>query len=171
MAKALGRILQFIGWVWVIAGFVLPAFGLARPNIFPGFILIFVARALRTQAARHAPPEEEVQAPVETQRVLHTQRDRSRPSPTPPATTPEQAAKPPREVKRTPAPEPVVASEPAERDDIIERIALAGRAASEEKPDRDKPTIPALTIGDERKAPMTSAEMIAQAKKRWDTKS
>ena len=57
-----------------------------------------------------------------------------------------------------------------DRDDIIERIALAGRAAGSEAAGRPEP--PAATAErEERKTPMTSAEMIAQAKKRWDTKS
>ncbi len=166
----IARLLQAIGWVWVIAGFLLPAFGLARPNIFPGFILIFVARALRTQAARHAPPEEEVQLPAETQHVLHTRRDRSEPNVATPPPTPAEAPKPPRGVTQ-PTVEPVVVSQPVERDDIIDRIAMAGRAASDATPERQKPTVPSPSIGEERKAPMTSAEMIAQAKKRWDKKS
>jgi hypothetical protein len=62
---ALGRLLQVIGWLWLVAGFALPALDLAEINPFPGLILIFVARALRTQAARNAPPEPaaEEQAP------------------------------------------------------------------------------------------------------------
>lgn len=167
---AIARLLQAIGWVWVIAGFLLPAFGLARPNIFPGFILIFVARALRTQASRHAPPEEEVQVPAETERVLQTQRDRSEPTAATPPPTPAQAPKPPREAAQ-PKVEPIVVSQPVERDDIIDRIAIAGRAASDERPESQKPTVPASSIGEEPKTPMTSAEMIAQAKKRWDKKS
>lgn len=157
---ALARLLQTVGWLWVIAGFVLPVLNVADPSVFPGVILIFVARALRTQLARHAPPSESEQEPDEPARVLITERERTAPTSEPARTPPPQPPKPAAETPRQSAPTPTEdVSEPDDRDELIERIALAGRAVSEPATDEERP------------APMSSAEMIAQAKRRWDKKS
>lgn len=162
-----------VGWLWVIAGFVLPALDLADPSVFPGVILIFVARALRTQLARHAPPEEVEEEPDEPARVLNTERARPVPTPEPAKTPAPEPPKPAQPTTRQPAPKTIAdVSKPEDRDDVIERIAMAGRAASEPTSPVGSPGVVKTPAKDEeRQAPMSSAEMIAQAKKRWDKKS
>jgi hypothetical protein len=49
------------------------------------------------------------------------------------------------------------------RDDILNRILLAGREAEDETVVHEEASPP-----DEGTTPRTSAEMIAQARKRWD---
>jgi len=165
---ALARIVQMVGWLWVIAGLVLPALGLADPSFFPGVILIFIARALRAQAARHAPPEEPEEQIVEAERVLNTERTRPQPIPTP-AKTPQPG---PSQDSRKTEQEPVAdALKRTARDDLIERIAMAGREAGERSPEVAKSDVTTPTTGEERQGPMSSAEMIARARKRWDNKS
>lgn len=170
----LARIVQLAGWLWVIAGFVLPALGVADPSVFPGVILIFVARALRTQAARHAPPEAAGEGSVEPGRVLNTERPQPKPTPTPAKTVPRKPSKPSPQVQapgRT-APRPTAdPSVQAARDDLSERNVVSGRETGEHEPEVEKPPATTPMKADERQAPMSSAEMIARAKKRWDNKS
>lgn len=163
---ALGRVLQLVGWMWVIAGFLLPAFGLARANVFPGFVLIFIARALRSQAARQAPPEEVEEAPAPPELIPNVERPREERKPAPVVTPPVTGTAPP-----TPPTQPgpvEVPAQPSKRDDLIEKIAARREEIVEEVHERPAPMGPDLTL--ERPAPKTSAEMIAEAKKRWDKK-
>lgn len=160
---ALGRLLQVIGWLWLVAGFVLPAIGLADITVFPGLILIFVARALRTQAARNAPPEVD-EEPEPEARILNTDRVRVEPKPAekqpPPA--PQQVTIP-RQVE--PLPKPPASSE---RDSLIERIADAGREVEAELSETDRAPLD-VTASRGTSKPMSSEEMIAAARRRWNT--
>jgi hypothetical protein len=158
----IGRTLQIIGWLWLIAGFVGPRAGLPDVGIFPAFVLIFISRIFRKQARRNAPeePDEEVEAePPTPDRVLNTERA-PRPSPSP------------EPVVRYFEPEPESDPEPeqAERNELLERIALAGRDATTEE---DSPTDAEDAAADaiDVSGSMSSAEMIAQARKRWDRRT
>lgn len=142
--------------MWVAASILIPMLGFGGLNLFPGIVLVFVARAIRTQAARNAPtdPEEVEPEPQidSSERILNTER---RQPPSPPA--PAQSYRAPEQ-----RPEPAA----SERNELLEKIVLAGRETVEE-------TSPGL---DERApeeeidvmGPMSSAEMIARAHKRWD---
>ena len=173
---ALGRILQIIGWLWFAAGFLGPLVGFEEVNLFPGLILIFVARAIRTQAARRAPPEPDEDDRVEEprpERVLNTERVPR----TPPPPAPDPIVRYQRAEAQTTMDEDDEQDDPrsGERDNLIERIALAGRETttnSESAADRSAGS----TLESDHRAvapktkPMTSAEMLAQAHKRWDRK-
>lgn len=148
-------------------------------NPFPGLILIFIARALRTQAARNAPVEdghEEPAEPAQPERPLNTDRIQ-RPAPRPPSPDPvaryreaEPAPRPERAHVPEPGPSADEGSEVGERDNIIERIVIAGRqAATKESSQERVDSARSVRSGDTK--PMSSAEMIAQARKRWDRKT
>jgi hypothetical protein len=154
----IGRTLQIIGWLWLIAGFVGPRAGLPDVGIFPAFVLIFISRIFRTQARRNAPEEtvDEVEPePQAPERILNTDR-----APRPPPS--------PEPVVRYSEPEPE--PEPEERNELLERIALAGRDATTEE---DSPTDAEDAAADaiDVSGSMSSAEMIAQARKRWDRRN
>ncbi len=162
---ALGRILQVVGWFWVLAGFFGSIAGYEGINIFPGLILVFVARAIRNQAAKRTrdEPEEVATEPQEQpQRVLNTER----------------VARP------QPAPEPVVryqkseeqmaagSEEPAspESDGLIERIVLAGREEAGEDMEHEAGPWQDPAGDDRSPVRMSSAEMLARAHERWNRK-
>lgn len=158
--------LQFIGWLWLVAGFVLPALDLADITVFPGLVLIFVARALRTQAARNEPQEPGDVEPVpEPERILNTDRPRVEPKPSPkpapqPVTIPPQTDLSPKPTRPTP------------RESVIERIAAAGREVETDLAESDL----TKSVRDEfdvtasrgETKPMSSEEMIAAAHRRWN---
>ena len=162
---ALGRILQVIGWLWFIAGFVGPMFDFDALNPFPGLVLVFIARIFRARARGEMPPGpgegagEPQPVPVEAPRPQPRQ-------PTPPP--------PPNRVETPPPEDPKPESKPErpvdERNQLLERIAMAGREASDEPaaPKREKKEDDSKPSGMVR-TPMSSAEMIAQARKRWDS--
>jgi len=173
------RVLQIAGWLWFAVGIVGPMVGYDLVNAFPGLILIFIARALRTQAARNAPVEdghEEAAEPVQPERPLNTDRIQTpatpRPSPDPvaryreaePAPRPEQAYLP------ESGPSADEHGEAAERENIIERIVIAGRQADSRDSSQERVDAARSVRSGEAK-PMSSAEMIAQARKRWDRKT
>lgn len=162
----LGRLLQFLGWAWAAAGFFAPMAGVEGPPILVGLILVFVARAIRAQAARREVDEQAEETVPQTvtepvDRPLNTERTRA-PEPPP---RPEPVVSAP-----GPEPEPVVLPSLAEGDeDLIDRIARAGRAdtrtgTSGKRVDAAKHT------SEPRRTPMSSEEMIAAARKRWDSK-
>jgi outer membrane biosynthesis protein TonB len=183
---ALGRILQIIGWLWVLVGLVGPragldAFGLDSIGVFPGLILIFIARAFRARArteeepalgearqqARPAPGEgrserSQAPSPPAPARKEPPPPAPARREPSPPA---ERKPEPRPQAERKPEPKP----RPKDEDDLLERIALAGRSAAEElsADDLEDQLESLRRDGDERK-PMSSEEMIAQARQRWD---
>lgn len=156
----LGRILQAIGWIWLALGFFGPAFDLPiQPNIFPGIIILFLARILRSQGQRSAPEEPAEARPVEQEpqpRALNTERIRTpeTPSQKPPPSSPVTHS------TRAPSAE-------ARRQEMLEQILVAGtdlatEAASPEPSPVADEEVPATP------SPMSSAEMIAQARKRWN---
>jgi hypothetical protein len=166
---AIGRILQVIGWLWFVAGFVGPLFDFESVNPFPGLVLVFIARVFRARARSEMPPgpgdvgAEPQPAQVETPRSQPRQ-------PAPP--TPKRVETPPLE---QPKPETRLERPVDERNELLERIAMAGRESA------DEPVLPrleekgaTLDKGDQKptdvvKPHMSSAEMIAQARKRWDS--
>lgn len=152
---ALGRILQILGWLWVIAGFVGPRLDLPIPtfSVLPGIILIFIARALRRRARRQMPelptgrPEPE---PMPPERTLNTERQKTSPLP-------------PRPVERELEPDPPRSDE--DHNELLEKILGANEEMEKPAtPTRVTPTRP------DTKTPLTSAEMVAEARKRWDRK-
>lgn len=149
----LGRILQLIGWLWFIFGFVGPIFlDFDSISPLPGIVLVFIARILRTQAARQAPKEpDETSQPV-PERLLNTERQARTEESSPPPVVSQPVTTPP------PPPRPV--SETATPDEDPFTAFLRG----EDEPDLPAPTHEAL---DELNRPRTSAEMLAEAKRRW----
>jgi hypothetical protein len=167
---AIGRVLQLIGWLWVLVGFIGPrvdldAFGLDSIGVLPGLILIFIARAFRARA--RAEKEEDLgQARPDVRPRSVEARPERRQAPPPPAparTTPSPPA------ERKPRPEPKVEPPPAEEADLLERIVLAGSSAAGELSAADlEEELRSMRRDDDERKPMSSAEMIAQARRRWD---
>lgn len=156
----LGRILQAIGWIWLALGFFGPAFDLPiQPNIFPAIIILFLARILRSQGERSAPeePAEVQQVEQEPQpRALNTERVR-----TPEA--PSQKSPPSSPVTQSPrAPTPE-----ARRQEMLEQILVAGTDLATEAASPDPSPVAEEEVPGTY-APMSSAEMIAQARRRWN---
>lgn len=158
----LGRILQVVGWLWVVAGFFGPIAGFSVGSFLPGLIILFVARVLRTQAARRQRMEEDDQT-VERPRVARSARPPS------PATRPKPVAMPTKtsnETRDETRSDDQSESPPSsDRQETLEQIFLAGR----ELEDEDEPP-ESLLGGDDTAIPLTSAEMIARARARWDKK-
>lgn len=159
--RALGRILQVIGWLLLLAAVAERFVGSDRLSIFPGLVIIFIARVIRAQADRTQPRDPQVEEPAEEattpERVLNTERRHQTPSAPPPS--PQPAYMPP-----VPESEPLD-EEPEETDELIERIVAAGRETAEEVEAREASTELEL---DHR--PMSSEEMIARAHRRWDSR-
>ena len=143
-----------LGWGWIILGIVGGAFGLDGVNIFPGFILLFVGRAIGRGSRGRDPEEveETVEEEAPAPRPLNTDRVVARPEP-------------PRAPERELAIEEVADED--ERRETLERIldaGLAAAAADERTSSDDGPT----DRDDVTRAPISSAEMIDRARKRWD---
>lgn len=165
----LGRILQFVGWLWIGASFFgnfidLPSFG-----FFPGLILVFVSRLLRVQAKRQQradEPEESAEAPPEVPapRPLYTERSKETAEPTKPEPGARSATKSAPAKPQVVWPKDETVRE-IERDDLVEKILVAGSELADEKTSG----LPTLEPSYEEK-PLTSAEMIARARQRWDRK-
>lgn len=164
---ALGRILQIVGWLWLIGGFIGGLIGFISLNLLPGIILVFVARVIRNQADTRDMPELGEQPSVEEQQ---------RP-PTPTAETPPQHQAPPSPEpyvletpsRREPTPEPQPESKPAPRRRLLEEVAgldpdRDDDASEETAMPSDQPADPA------QRRPMSSSEMLARAHERWDSK-
>lgn len=164
---ALGRILQVVGWLWVIAGLVGPALGFWDLSFIPGVVVVFLARILRTQAERRELPdldrreetEEATQPPPA--RLMNTERQRL-----------EQQARPqPAMIEHEPMSDPEPIGQPtSKRNQLLDQIVTAGREVEEEMsaPQREDRAEP-VDAPDTPK-PMSSDEMIARARKRWDSK-
>lgn len=161
--RALGRILQFIGWLWLFAGIFGPRFGLLDVGVPVGLILIFVARVIRNQAERTEMPElgEETSQTAEAPEPVRETR------PEPREETPSQPVRPTTRY-RSPAPEREPTERSEEGNDLLERIVRAGREVDDEM------TLPQAgdesTTSEDMRRPMSSAEMIARAHERWDSK-
>lgn len=157
---AIGRILQVLGWLWIIAGIAGSFFNFGGFNVFPGIILLFVSRALRKQTRRSQIPDigrEQEQEPAYDEpevpeRMLNTDRHREVPPPEPEPV-----------VLDLEEPEPSPSGD--ERGEMIERILAAGREVSD---------VTDEAVSDEGESvdskPISSAEMIARAHDRWDSK-
>lgn len=155
--RAIGRILQVIGWIWIAAGFIGPIFGLDVGSFFPGIIVLFVSRFLRGQTARQEKEDEQVEASEQTKASPPVQ---GRPVPTP-------ASPPPR-------PEPVVVKsfDPPEMEpessleDVRAEVAgIFAATLSGESADSD------VSRPEGEFRPKSSAEMIAEARRRWNKDS
>lgn len=155
----LGRLLQVIGWIWVAIGFFGPLVNLPFDlNFFPGIIIVFVARILRTQAARNTPEQGETQVLEEQAqpRVLNTERSK----------VPEPA--------KRPRPEPAGSGPPKPKPEAIRQEKLDEiLAATTERatgPDSSETETPEMVEPPPSDSPprMSSAEMVAQARKRWN---
>lgn len=169
----LGRILQVIGWLWVAASFLDGFLDVPLPdlNFFPGLIVIFISRALRAQGARRKQPEgtavETMTTPgTPVPRQLNTERLKE---PKTSGGTAVKTAKTAPPKSQQPATSEVVwpKDQPAktpERDDLIEQILVAGAGLQTEKSELS--TLEPLHQG----KPLTSDEMIARARQRWDRK-
>ena len=168
---ALGRILQVIGWVWIAVGFFGPMVNLPNVSVFPGIIILFISRVIRKQGEQPQPREESADQDDDqvTPRPLNTQRStppavpRKAPQP-PPATQTEARAKSMPEPK--PAPKaPEAGTPPDERGELLERVLLVGQELAEEPAEHG----PLEPISDDLESrPLSSAEMIARAHRRWD---
>lgn len=164
---AFGRILQVIGWLWLAFAFFGPMFNLPRLDIFPGIIIVFVARVFRAQATRRerADAGEMLQAETRPQQVQPRKPRRETPrveSPVPPT-----ESKPKPKPKPTPSsvrPEPKM-PDAAEREVMLEKILLTGQELAEESVEEQ------IAVADETPQKMSSAEMIARAHERWNKKS
>lgn len=163
----LGRVLQVVGWLWIAASFFGNFIDLPNFGFFPGLILVFASRILRFQSRRRQPGEDDrepVETAVETPgpRQLYTERSKQTAGTSQTQPVPRASPKP------APAKPTVVwpkdeAGPEAERDDLIEKILVAG---SELADDKDMPTLEPTYEG----KPLTSAEMIERARQRWDRK-
>jgi len=165
---ALGRILQIIGWLWFLAGLASRFFEFAAIDVFPGLILVFVARVIRAQAARQAPAEDVVRdqpPPAAPPRALNTERQADQSVPQ--TSTPRHS---------DPVPKPALEPPPVKkRNELLQDIVLAGKEVAVTKPAKTQPEPRperSASVEPELKktTPMSSAEMIAQARKRWDRK-
>lgn len=167
---ALGRILQVVGWLWLIIGFFGPMFGLLSLNLLPGIVLVFVARVIRNQADRTEMPELDDETSVEEQQRKAHQQPVQQPAVREPEPRDERPHRPP--------PEPYIVTVPDEpspgrqretSQEMLERIVGVRREA----PDREEPLQPAeeeMVVEEMSRKPMSSAEMLARAHERWDSK-
>lgn len=162
---AIGRILGFIGFVWLAVGLFGGLVNLPDVSFFPGIILLFISRVVRKQAERSDRVEDgedgEQDVPQEAPRMLNTQRPRMpRPQPAEPMTST------PGSLPQSPRAETTV-YEPEERDATLERILLAGTEVADDASDVEPPD---ESGPDESGRMYSSAEMIARAHERWDRK-
>lgn len=172
---ALGRILQVIGWLWIAVGFFGPAVNLPDVSVFPGIIILFISRVLRKQGGQATRDEDGTELGAEQPdepRMLNTerpQRPAPKPKPTPktppiPDTVPEPKPRPQMKPQPELKPQPEAIEE--ERGELLERVLLASQEMAEES---QEPQYPQLATERE-DGPLTSAEMIARAHRRWDRK-
>jgi hypothetical protein len=154
----ISRLIQGAGWLWIAAGIASQMFDFGDISWFPGIILIFISRILRTQVSRQPQPDQvelpvkqppvmEVPVPSVPERPLNTER-RPEPAPTPP-------------VQKPPAPKPLEVKKPPV---VMEPIGL-------EEPDTSEPEpaeMPKLDLERTPRSMKSSEEMIAEARRRWD---
>jgi hypothetical protein len=167
----LGRILQILGWLWLAAGIFGPNLALVNIGVPLGLILVFVARIIRSQAARQEMPElGREQEPAEPDNlprpvIIDSERQREeRPAPQGSVFEPE-----PSEI---PQPDPSAEEErPRKRNQLLEQIVSAGREAADEVMSPAEGEEVEQADPPDLKKPMSSAEMIARAHQRWDSKS
>lgn len=154
--RGFSRLIVALGGLLVIAGILGPIIGFPDVGIFPGVVLLFFGRIMSKQAAGSGRTSERVRpAP---QRVLNTDR-KTRPAPPPPP----RRQPPPR------PPEPKQEPEPIREEVMLESILLAGSSLADQKErEEGEGKIEELELGEiEAKQPMSSQEMISEARKRW----
>lgn len=158
-----------MGWLWLAAGFFDGFFDFANLSIFPGVILIFIARVLRSQAERTDLPELGTASPTEQSTMSEPETGRGETLDT------EDLSKPqPPVIETPPEPQPEPELEPESelirRDtDLFERILGSGSDDSDGIP-RSRRSAREDSAGEGTTKPMSSEEMIARAHKRWDSK-
>lgn len=155
---SLGRLLGTLGWLWFIAGIAAPIFDVGGISFIPGLILVFVGRLLRSQARRRQPGEEEPE-PVAAEpapRPLNTERV-TLPSvpPTPPPPVESEPRHPATKARAD-------AEQEADSEELFSKALFAASAHIEER------TEEAVTEGEVERKALTSDEMIARARQRWD---
>lgn len=165
---ALGRILQIAGWLWLIGGFFGSIFGFISLNLIPGIILVFVARVIRNQAGTREMPDLGEQPSVEEQQQPVTPTAEAPPQRQPlPSPEPYVLETPSR---REPAPEPQLDPKPGPRRRLLEEVVgLDPDRDDDDASEETAMTSDQMTDTDERR-PMSSAEMLARAHERWDSK-
>lgn len=160
--------MQIVGWLWLIGGFIGSIIGFISLNLLPGIILIFIARVIRNQADTREMPELGEQPSVEEQQ---------RPVPTPETPPRRQAPSSPEPYiletpsRREPVPEPQPDPKPApRRRDLLEEVIGLDPDSEDDDAsgETDMPFDQPADAGQHR--PMSSAEMLARAHKRWDSK-
>ncbi len=157
---ALGRILQIVGWGWLAYSFFAPMLGLPRIDIFPGIIIVFIARVLRVQATRRTTSEEEVSFEDLSTGETRPQPERPKVEKKPVRTV--LPAEPKPRPTRSPAPKAKETPTGAERDAMLEKILLNGQELAEGTAEK------VVAAADETPVKLSSAEMIAQARQRWN---
>lgn len=155
-----GRILGIAGSVWIALGLFGHLINVPNVNPLPGIVLLFVAGVLRKQSsANRGTQDEDGQAmPVRAP----TTRRAPRPDPTPPSKT--GVSKPaPSASQRVVKP---VAMGEGEKMVTMDDEHLAG----ETSPDRDTMALPYDEEADSYHSgqALSSSEMIAQARRRWN---
>lgn len=159
--------MQIAGWLWLIGGFIGGLIGFISLNLLPGIILVFVARVIRNQADTREMPElgeqpsvEEQQRPPVSTVEVPPQRQ------APPSPEPYVLETP---TRREPTPEPRPDPKPGPRRRLLEEVVgLDPDSDDDASGERDLPPDQPADAGQRR--PMSSAEMLARAHKRWDSK-
>lgn len=166
---ALGRILQIAGWLWLIGGFFGSIFGFISLNLLPGIILVFVARVIRNQANTREMPDLGEQPSVEEQQQPVTPTAEAPPQRQPPPSPEPYVLETPS--RREPAPEtqPRPRPAPRRRDLLEEVVGLDPDRDEDDASEETAMTSDQMTDTEERR-PMSSAEMLARAHERWDSK-
>ncbi len=163
---ALGRILQIAGWLWLIGGFFGSIFGFITLNLIPGIILVFVARVIRNQAGTREMPDLGEQPSVEEQQQPTTPTAEAPPQRQPPPSPEPYVLETPS--RREPAPEPQPSPKPGPRRRLLEEVV--GLDPDRDDDDASEETAMTSDQMTEERRPMSSAEMLARAHERWDSK-
>lgn len=159
--------MQIVGWLWLIGGFIGGLIGFISLNLLPGIILVFVARVIRNQADTREMPELGEQQSVEEQQrppapTAETPRRQAPPSPEPYVLeTPSRT-----ESAREPLPDPKPAPR---RRDLLEEVVGLDPDSGDDGAGEETDLPSDQTAGGQRR-PMSSAEMLARAHQRWDSK-
>ena len=170
---AFGRILQVIGWLWIAVGFFGPMVNRPGVSVFPGIIILFISRVIRKQGEQtprredDADQHEQQNAP----RPLNTQRPQRRTeakkTPEPMVISTKQAEGKLSLDPKVSGAEPKPDNDNEERSDLFERVLFAGQDLADKPGDSFDPE---TTSERGHGPPMSSAEMIARAHRRWDRK-
>lgn len=170
---AFGRILQVIGWLWIAVGFFGPLVNVPDVSVFPGIIILFISRVIRKQGEQTRRQEDDIDQleQQEAPRPLNTQRPQRRAeakkSPEPMAISTKQPESKSSLDPKVGGAEPKPESDNEERSDLFERVLLAGQDLADKPGDSFDPETTSEGVDG---SPMSSAEMIARAHRRWDRK-